>query len=58
MNLPQRSPIADRVAAVITRKARQAGMSDAAYFRQIMDGKAPRITAAEAGIQQKGKAIG
>ena len=44
----KRSELAERVAAVITRKAKVAGMSDAAYFREIMSGRAPRITRAEA----------
>jgi hypothetical protein len=39
--------MAVRVAAVITRKAKVAGMSDAAYFREIIGGRAPRITRAE-----------
>jgi hypothetical protein len=44
----QRRELSKRVAAVITRKAKDAGLSDAAYFREIMDGRAPRITQAEA----------
>jgi len=33
---------------VIARKAKAAGLSDAAYFREILGGRAPRITHAEA----------
>ena len=35
---------AARVAAVISRNAKVAGLSDTAYFREIMGGRAPRIT--------------
>ena len=50
--------MAVRVAAVITRKAKVAGMSDAAYFREIIGGRAPRITRAEAGIvTSSGKSV-
>ena len=43
-----RSDTAARVAAVITRRARVAGLTDADYFAEIMAGRAPRITRAEA----------
>ena len=43
-----RSDTAARVAAVIARRARVAGLSDAAYFREIIAGRAPRITRSEA----------
>ena len=43
-----RSDTAARVAALITRRARVAGLSDAAYFAEIIAGRAPRITRAEA----------
>jgi hypothetical protein len=46
--LTQRIDLADRVAGVITRKAKIAGISDVAYFREIMAGRVPRITRAEA----------
>lgn len=42
------SDTAARVAAVIARRARVAGLSDAAYFAEIIAGRAPRITRAEA----------
>jgi hypothetical protein len=38
---------AARVAAVIARRACAAGLSDVAYFGEIVAGRAPRITRAE-----------
>ena len=46
--LTRRIDMANRVAAVITRKAKIAGLTDVAYFREIMAGRVPRITRAEA----------
>ena len=42
------SDTARRVAAVIARRARAAGLTDANYFAEIIAGRAPRITRAEA----------
>jgi hypothetical protein len=40
-----------QVAAIIKRRAALAGMADAVYFREIIDGRAPRITRAEAALE-------
>jgi len=37
-----------KVRAIITRRATAAGLSDIAYFREIIAGRAPRITRLEA----------
>ena len=36
-----------RVAAIIARRAHAAGLTEATYFRQIIAGRAPRITRSE-----------
>ena len=46
-----RNEAAARVAAVISRRARVAGLSDAAYFGEIIAGRAPRVTRAEAALE-------
>ena len=45
---PERSEISQRVLAVIRRRAQLIGMTDEKYFREIIAGRAPRITRAEA----------
>ena len=46
--LTERIDAAIRVAGVITRKAKIAGMSDDAYVCEIIAGRVPRITGEEA----------
>ena len=43
-----RTDTAARVAAIIARRAGEAGLSNIAYFTEILSGRAPRITRAEA----------
>ena len=53
----ERGETAARVAALINRKAKVAGLSDAAYFREIIAGRVPRITRAEAGMGPPAHAV-
>ena len=40
----KRLKVSVRVRAIIARRAVAAGLSDADYFREIIEGRAPRIT--------------
>ena len=48
MVVAARSRLSSGVRAVITRRATAAGMCDVNYFREIIAGRAPRITRLEA----------
>jgi hypothetical protein len=43
-----RAQASARVGAIISRRASAAGITDAAYFREILAGTMPRVTFAEA----------
>jgi hypothetical protein len=43
--------VSRQVARIIARRAAAAGMSSASYFNEIVAGKAPRITRAEADLE-------
>jgi hypothetical protein len=43
-----RAQVSRQVAGIIARRASAAGMSSAKYFREIIAGRAPRISRAEA----------
>ena len=43
-----RSELSKRVRAIIVRRAKAAGLSDVDYFREIIAGRAPRVTRLEA----------
>ena len=46
-----RAQVSRQVSAIITRRAAAAGMSPESYFNEIVAGKAPRITRAEADLE-------
>ena len=48
---PSRAQVSRQVSAIINRRAAVAGMSPESYFNEIVAGKAPRITRAEADLE-------